>query len=104
MQTHQNIHAWIFSDAPNVPDRRPSNPNVKDVVTDPFHFNHHNVTETGIYRVMGWAFDLRPLLTRYIVKSEHYGLIEMYSLNKTTIRKTLKGAGRIHYITEAPKQ
>lgn len=101
MKTKEKINAWIFSDAKAVPKERPSEPNIEIVLSDNFQSQYHNVSNTGIYRTHGWAFDYRPILKKYIVKSDYY-LIKIYSLNKTLLRKSLKGFGRIHYITEAP--
>lgn len=51
----------------------------------------HIATQTPIYKCLGWAFPYQEYLKRYWIKTKYNGIIEMYSLNKTDIRKELKG-------------
>lgn len=56
----------------------------------------------GVYRLMGWEYNFRPFLTKYVVKTDHY-LEECYALNKADARILFKGLGRVQYIVEVPK-
>lgn len=42
-------------------------------------------SRTGI-PLMGWMFDLSDYLKTYWVKTRYYGILEVYSLDKTSIR------------------
>ena len=42
------------------------------------------------YKIAGWAFDLRPYLRKFWVKTKYYGILEYYAVNKTAIRNELK--------------
>jgi hypothetical protein len=77
-----------------------------NVYRTPFHMDLNRLLESGFLRWMGWSYDFRKYLTRYIIKTEHCGLCESYAPNKTLLRKVFqgKGYGKIIYITEAPKQ
>jgi hypothetical protein len=50
---------------------------------------------------MGWAYDFRPYMTKYVVKTQYY-LEECYAFNKTGAREQFKGAGKVIYIVEVP--
>jgi hypothetical protein len=43
--------------------------------------------ESGTVKLMGWLFDFRPYMKKYVVKIKYYGWQEMYAFNKTAIRK-----------------
>lgn len=51
----------------------------------------HIATQDPFYKSMGWCFPYSEYLRRFWVKTTYYGIIEMYALNKTDIRKELKG-------------
>jgi hypothetical protein len=53
----------------------------------------------GVYRLMGWAYDFRPYMHKYVVKTQYY-LEECYALNKTEARESFKGLGKVIYIVE----
>lgn len=71
---------------------------LKKKLSDKFGFGYDNITRLGIYKEMGWAYDFRDILKKYIVKTEYCGLFEKYHLNKTELRKQLAGLGKIYYI------
>lgn len=50
----------------------------------------HIATQNPIYKCAGWAIPFREYLKRYWVKTRYYGIIEMFALCKTDIRKELK--------------
>lgn len=53
-------------------------------------FGLHELQSNGIYKLMGWAYDFRPYLKKYLVKQ--YGdWREYYAPNKTALRKTIYG-------------
>lgn len=94
------IH-YKFTETDEKPkDIKDVNAFLTDTLSYTGNFGYHNIVNTGIYRLMGWAYDFREELNRYIVKSEHYGLFEIYHLNKTALRKQLTGYGKISYIKE----
>ena len=72
---------------------------LKDKLSNKFGFGYDNLTSQGVYKEMGWIYDFRDELTKYIVKTDYY-LQEIYHLNKTLLRKQLTGLGKIHYIKE----
>lgn len=43
-----------------------------------------------IYKCSGWCIPFAEYMRRFWVKIKYYGIIEMYALNKTDIRKELK--------------
>ena len=46
----------------------------------------HIATTDPVFRLGGWAFDLRPYLRRYWVKEKYCGITEYWATNKTAIR------------------
>lgn len=50
----------------------------------------HIVTQTPVYKCSGWCIPFAEYMRRFWVKTKYYGIIEMYALNKTDIRKELK--------------
>ena len=50
----------------------------------------HIATQTPVYKRAGWCIPFGEYMRRFWVKTKHYGIIEMYALNKTDIRKELK--------------
>lgn len=56
----------------------------------------------GIYKLMGWAYDFRPVLTKYVVKTDYY-LQEVWAFDKTSARQAFDGLGRVQYVVEVPK-
>lgn len=53
-------------------------------------FGRENILSHGVYREMGWQYDFRPFLKRFIVK-QYDDWSEYYCLNKTVLRKLLHG-------------
>lgn len=52
--------------------------------------NLHIVTQEPICKISGWAFPYAEYMRCYWVKTKYSGIIEIYALNKTDIRKELK--------------
>lgn len=50
----------------------------------------HIATQTPIYKCSGWAIPYSEYLKKFWIKTKYNGIIEMYALNKTDIRKELK--------------
>ena len=50
----------------------------------------HIATQEPIFKISGWAFPYVEYMRRYWVKTKYHGIVEMYALNKTDIRKELK--------------
>ena len=70
---------------------------LKTSYASPHSFGVINLKESGIYRLMGWAYNFRPYLKKYLIKQ--YGQwSEYYAPNKTTLRSTIYG--RIDKIVE----
>ena len=80
-------------------DKRPEiEVDLVDIYTNVCHFQLSNIKSYGKMKVMGYAFDLRPHLSKYIVKQ--YGRWdEYYAPNKTLLRKSIYG--RIEKIVES---
>ena len=47
----------------------------------------HFVTGNPVYNIGGWRFLLRDYLRQFWVKTKNYGIIEVWALNRTDIRK-----------------
>lgn len=47
----------------------------------------HIVTQETVYKIGGWAFRYAEYLRKFWVKTRYYGILEVYALNKTDIRK-----------------
>jgi len=96
-----NVNAWIFSEtAKEKPKIKGKSPEyfLINLYENPFNFGYMNVKQTGIYRLLGWAFDFRPFLRKYVYKTYAYGLEEGYFLNKTSLRKN--AGSKVLYIKE----
>ena len=50
----------------------------------------HIATQDPVYRCAGWAFPYREYMRRFWVKIKYYGIIEVYALNRTDIRREYK--------------
>lgn len=62
-----------------------------------FNFGVDNIMQTGIYRELAWAYDLRPFLRKFVYK-QYGSWREIYALNKTNVRKLV--GGKIAQIVE----
>ena len=60
-------------------------------------FGLDGLQSSGVYRYMGWAFNFRPYLKRFVVK-QYGSWQEYYAPNKTALRNSL--FGRIEEISE----
>ena len=62
-----------------------------------YTFGNDNLLRDGVYRLMGWAFDCREDLHKYLIKQ--YGdWREVYAPNRTALRALVYG--RIDQIVE----
>ena len=58
----------------------------------------HIATEHPIYKIMGWAFPFREYMRKFWVKTKYYGILEIYAMNKTDIRKEYRHTGVIKIV------
>jgi hypothetical protein len=71
-----------------------------------YHTNLESVLSSGIVKNMGWKYDLRCFLKRYLIKDIRYGEVtykSIYAINKTAIRSTKKFSSKAKIIPY-PKQ
>ena len=97
----KKVNAWVFSEtAEEKPKLKGKSEEdfLINLYSNKFNFGFMNLKETGIYRLMGWAFDFKPFLKKYVYKTRAYGLEEGYFLNKSDLRR-LTGS-RVLYIKE----
>jgi hypothetical protein len=65
---------------------------------------HDHARHTSI-QLAGWCFDYRYFMRRFYVKTQWYGVQEVYAFNKTQIRKILcKFMGKIYDICETENE
>jgi len=64
---------------------------------DKFSFGIHNLSRQGVFQLLGWEYNFRPFLKKYVVK-QYNNWQEYYAPNKTLLRKIL--SGRIEKIVE----
>jgi hypothetical protein len=96
----QNVQSWKFSNtATETPTMSIDNPKefLKTKYTNGHVFGIDNLQKNGVFRLMGWAYDFRPYLKRYVVK-QYDQWQEYYAPNKTSLRAILYG--RIDKIQE----
>lgn len=55
----------------------------------------------GEQRSMGWLYNFRPVMKKYVVKTAYY-LQETFAFDKTGAREHFKGLGKVYYIVEVP--
>jgi len=48
--------------------------------------------------LMGWMFDFREWLTEYWVELRYWGIVKVYALDKTSIRKSGKFSGIVKIV------
>lgn len=58
----------------------------------------HIATEHPIYKIRGWAFPFRDYMRKFWVKTKYYGILEIYAMNKTDIRKEYGYTGVIKIV------
>ena len=99
-QTQNKLQFWKFSNtATDIPTISIYSPKdfLKSKYTNGYVFGIDNLKSTGLYKLMGWAYNFKPYLKKYLVKQ--YGQWqEYYAPNKTTLRRTIYG--RIDKIQE----
>ena len=62
-------------------------------------FGLDNLQSYGMYKIMGWQFDFRPFLRRFVVE-QHGHWQAYYATNKTALRNSLWG--RLETVVEIP--
>lgn len=102
MSTSTTISAFKFSstatsDQPNILQNKSAEQFIKEKYQNQFNFGTNNLIKTGFYKIMGWRFDFRPFLKKFLYKQ--YGQwTEIYAPNKTAVRTVTYG--RIDKIVE----
>jgi|TARA_Y100000034_G_scaffold114835_1_gene151341 hypothetical protein len=95
----KNIPSWKFSETAK--EKPVFNVSIeeflKKIYKNKFSFGYDNLEKEGIYRLLGWAFDFRMYLKKYVYKTEYY-ILEGYFLNKTDCRRN--AYGKVYYIIE----
>ena len=97
----KEVNSWVFSEtAKEKPELKGKNEKdfLINLYSNKFNFGFINVKSNGIYRLLGWAFDFRPFLKKYVYKTYAYGLEEGYFLNRKELRR-LAGS-KVLYIKE----
>ena len=91
------IYKFTTTDAkkPNYPEK--ARDFLKNRYNKNFMFGIDNLKQYGIYKIMGWIIDFKPILKKFIVKQDNY-LYECYAFNKTDLRNSI--FGKIEYIRE----
>lgn len=63
---------------------------LKEKMASPFNFGTAEIMRTGHFKLMGYRYDFRPWLTRFVYRQ--YGQWhEAYALNRTNLRKLVHG-------------
>ena len=62
-----------------------------------FMFGLDNLKRYGVYKIMGWIIDFKPIMEKFIVK-QYDSLYECYAFNKTDLRNSI--FGKIEYIKQ----
>ena len=73
---------------------------LKEKGTSICNFGMYDLYSYGIYKYMGWRYDFRPFLKRFLIRQDSW--IEVWAINKTAARKLT--FGKISEIHEIPKQ
>lgn len=73
---------------------------LKKALNTRFFTNNENITRYGVFKLMGWKYDMRPFLKKYLYK-QYDSWHEIYALNKSNVR--LLVGGRIIEIIEIKK-
>jgi len=93
------LDMWKFTQTdakkPNYPEM--ARDFLKSKYNKNFVFGIENLKQYGVYKILGWIIDFRPILKKFIVKQDNY-LYECYAFNKTDLRNSI--FGRIEYIKE----
>lgn len=99
MKTITEIKGYPFVSHVNQDDR-PVIKNPKEFLKKAyvrFYTGNHNIIENGVYKSMGYKYDFRQCLKKYLYKQ--YGQWEeVYAPNKTLLRQVI--GGRIDKIIE----
>lgn len=74
---------------------------IKSVYNGGYHGNYIDVSKTGILRRLGYQYNLRDYLKKYIVKDYYGNIFEMYAPNKMAVRKC--EGNNVRYIIEIKK-
>ena len=86
----QIIPVKFSSTATEQPVKSIENPEqfLREQYSNPFSFGAHNLLCYGNYKLMGWEYNFRPYLKRYIIRQ--YGQYSnRYAPNKTLLRKAI---------------
>lgn len=80
-----------------------NNFNLYMIYNEGYHGSLHNLLNHGYIKLMGYKYNAKDYLKKYIVKGD-YGIYEYYAPNKTLLRRSIKCyTGSINYILEIKK-
>ena len=107
MSRLQGIHCRQFSansrvskDPPNIFGDQTPKEFIERKYSGGLQFGIEGLQSNGVYLYMGWSFEFKQLLKRYLYK-QHNQWHECYAPNKALLRKSVYG--RINEIIEIPK-
>lgn len=90
--------AYKFTNTDSEKDNNINDNFIKNLLSSSkFSFGVDNLRSIGSYKLLGWLYDFKDILTKYVVK-QNGCLYEIYGINKTDVRKYC-GNG-IDYIIE----
>lgn len=85
-------------------NERPTIENPKDFLNRAYikgFTNNDNLLSYGVYKLMGYRYDFKPLLKKYVYK-QYDDWTEVYAPNKTKLRQVV--GGKIDMILEIPQK
>lgn len=87
-----NITGYAFTEGAKEVNRRDdiNMDFVKSKLSSAYNFGSDNIMRGGCYRELGWRYDVRPFLKRYVYK-QHSSWHEVYALNKGNLRRLVYG-------------
>ncbi len=61
---------------------------------------NHDLSTKGSEKRSGYVFDFTEDLRCFWIKTEHYGIVQIFAPNATYARKAVRGHGKIYKIIE----
>jgi len=94
-----DLDMWKFTQTDSIKPDYPEKARdfLKSKYNRNFMFGIENLKQSGVFKIMGWIIDFRPILNKFIVKQHGY-LYECYAFNKTDLRNSI--FGKIEYIKQ----
>jgi|GEM_PF-2603340 len=79
-------YSFILNPDPSKIDLSVTEKYIKDKMENGSSFGIDNLTQYGIYKLQGYAYDCKHFLKRYVYK-QHGSWSEAYALNKNNLKK-----------------